>query len=100
MWKYNRFPAHPLVVFTQAWVDCSLELSATLARGDARLDELRRLRRRWLTSVADAADQVMRSAPFLELMGITLNTMSTPMNRVPGPRLVALPGGRKSGVAR
>ncbi|NLE84917.1 MAG: hypothetical protein GX607_00820 [Myxococcales bacterium] len=99
MWRYDRFPAHPVVALTRTWFDCALELSAALARGEARLEELRRLRGRWLASVADAADQAMRSAPFLELVGFTLNTMSTPVARMPGPRLVGLPGG-KSGVAR
>ena len=92
-------PTHPLLALTRVWFDCALEASVLLAHGSSGLREARRLRARWFSGLSDVADQTMRTAGFLELMGLTLHTMSTPVARsLRAPRLVSVQGGRSGGA--
>lgn len=104
MSKHEHRLPHPLLSLARVWFDCALEASLlghSLARGTATAREVRSSRGRWLSNLAEVADRSMRSSGFLELMGVTLHTMSAPTPWAPGRALrVVPPQGKRPGVSR
>lgn len=92
----TRSAVHPLSTLARVSLGCAAEACALVAHKTFDAEEAQRLRRRWFCGLADATEQVMRAAPFLELIGVTLPPMNTPVGQQFRPRRFAVIQGGKS----
>jgi hypothetical protein len=96
-------PARALASFTRLWFECSWDSLRTGRRvlsGSTSGRELYALRSRCLARMSELADDQMRSGEFLELLSLTVNTLSaSPRWRVTPTAWIPRPGRTRFQVA-